>query len=232
MTLKVNPIETTNLNYEICTDEFIELNGISYDSQGNYSQTLSTQFGCDSILNIELLVHQPQTIEESYAFCLRHGIIVQGVLYDTTGQFQQTIIDEFGCEGTLILNLEAEEDCDYCGTTLEINRFQITVKKHETGMINLIIKFKDKLMFKKIVSQNEFESLVAEYAIKKELLNYNQGFLYNSYNNKKSSNSWNSNKEFTEKHVNQYIDNLHLHNKSFEYPEFTFHLQLYSTWSR
>lgn len=216
MILTVHPVETTSLSYEFCTDESIEVNGQVYELPGNYTQILTSQFGCDSILEIEVIIHLPQTREESYAFCLRHGIIVQGVLYDTIGQFQQTYIDEFGCEGTLILNLEAESDCDYCGSTLEISRLQITVNKYDTDMYKLSIKMKDALLFQTDVSSADLIPLINEFAIKKELALRAPQKIYDSYTMLERKNLMSVSDFDDEKQILNYTESLHIHDVSID----------------
>ncbi len=56
LNLNVNPVVTTNLNETICTGESYPFFGQVLTSPGNYSQTLQSVSGCDSVVSLTLTV--------------------------------------------------------------------------------------------------------------------------------------------------------------------------------
>jgi gliding motility-associated-like protein len=60
--LTVNPTSLNNLNETICEGECVTINGTQYCDSGFYSETTSNYLGCDSIINLNLLVLAPEAV--------------------------------------------------------------------------------------------------------------------------------------------------------------------------
>jgi gliding motility-associated-like protein len=56
LNLIVNPILSSLINESICQGEFFSFFGQNLTATGTYSQTLQTSAGCDSIVNLDLIV--------------------------------------------------------------------------------------------------------------------------------------------------------------------------------
>lgn len=63
--LTINQSEATNLSKTICEGLTILIGEESFDKTGNYQIKLTNQFGCDSIVNLELNVNQKFVIENT-----------------------------------------------------------------------------------------------------------------------------------------------------------------------
>jgi len=57
LNLTVNPIDTTDLEAAICEGESFDIGSDSYDQTGSYTSVLSASTGCDSIVNLDLVVY-------------------------------------------------------------------------------------------------------------------------------------------------------------------------------
>ncbi len=60
VTLFVNPVEFTMLEAEICEGESIEFQGVTLTETGDFSAVLTSEAGCDSIVQMMLIVHSPE----------------------------------------------------------------------------------------------------------------------------------------------------------------------------
>ena len=69
--LSIIPSVTTNLIEEICEGENLIIGTEIFANTGNYSVVLTTQLGCDSIVNLDLTVFlQPEIIAENETICI------------------------------------------------------------------------------------------------------------------------------------------------------------------
>lgn len=107
LTLTVEQPEESYIDGEICLGEVYNFNGQPLTFPGFYSQTYPNQFGCDSTINLTLIVHQPgsELLEEE--ICQGDPpIIVAGQAYSQTGLY--TIFTETteGCDSTVFLRLD------------------------------------------------------------------------------------------------------------------------------
>ncbi|MBP1645296.1 MAG: leucine-rich repeat protein [Bacteroidetes bacterium] len=109
----VNLSLTLNLNYndtiiaEICSNETYNANGFNENTAGFYTQNLQTTKGCDSIVNLSLVLN-PISLTTYY------DTICQGNIYnsygfsftaDTTGRYTQNMQTNNGCDSIIALNL-------------------------------------------------------------------------------------------------------------------------------
>ncbi len=58
LALTVNPVDLTELTETFCEGESIQIGDSIFTETGNYSVTLTNQYGCDSIINLALNVNQ------------------------------------------------------------------------------------------------------------------------------------------------------------------------------
>tara|TARA_Y100001968_G_scaffold296098_1_gene304053 strand:- start:646 stop:1383 length:738 start_codon:yes stop_codon:yes gene_type:complete len=58
--LTVYPSPINSASYIICEGDYIQIGNTIYDQQGEYTDTLSTIYGCDSILNTSITVSEPE----------------------------------------------------------------------------------------------------------------------------------------------------------------------------
>lgn len=105
LNLTVNPTPITNLNEEICAGDVFQIGTLSYDTTGNYSTVLSTIHGCDSTVNLTLLVHSNNTTSLTEEICEGDAFSVGNSTYNTTGDFTTTLTNVNGCDSVVDLNL-------------------------------------------------------------------------------------------------------------------------------
>lgn len=104
----------------ICEGESVEFNGKTYDKPGDYIDTLSTVYGCDSILSLHLKVLVPDTIMIDTMICSNETLEFFGVICDTSGVYIHHVPSAIGCDTlyyemhlTVLDALEAALSTDY-----------------------------------------------------------------------------------------------------------------------
>lgn len=112
-----------NLVLNECLGFSIDVNGSTYSTSGNYSDTIigGSSLGCDSIVNIDLTINQPSTGVDVQVACDVFTWI-NGVSY-TSSNFTDTytLTNASGCDSVVTLNLtlnqssSAVETISSCG---------------------------------------------------------------------------------------------------------------------
>lgn len=105
LALTILPILSSDLTEVICEGAIFELNGTSYDSAGDYQQTVEATTGCDSILNITIVVNPVYNIDISEVICEGESFSVGDSTYLTTGDYTNVLPTINGCDSTINLSL-------------------------------------------------------------------------------------------------------------------------------
>ena len=104
--LIVNPNTEENIFAQICDGESFGINGEVYTSSGMYSQQLTNQYGCDSLLNLELEVFELTEETISAQICEGDDVTINDVVYDAAGSYSQTLINSEGCDSLLDIRID------------------------------------------------------------------------------------------------------------------------------
>ncbi|HRG88471.1 MAG TPA: hypothetical protein PLW44_05580, partial [Chitinophagales bacterium] len=94
-------------------------NGINRTTTGSYLDTLINANGCDSVLTLNLTVKPTTAGTISVSICPGQSYLFNGVNRTTAGAYLDTLVNSFGCDSILTLNL--------------------TIKQTTTGTINASI---------------------------------------------------------------------------------------------
>lgn len=100
--------EPTNITETAC-DQFV-WNETTYSQSGQYEQTLSNSYGCDSLVILSLTIHYSDTIDYNVSACENYTWNEQ--TYSQSGQYQQTLQDSYGCDSIVIMNLTIVSNSD------------------------------------------------------------------------------------------------------------------------
>lgn len=90
-----------NLSENHC-DSFI-LNGQTFTSSGIYSQILTNSNGCDSIINLSLIINQSTSSTITDEGCGTY--ILNGQSYTSSGNYAQNLLNVAGCDSIIYLDL-------------------------------------------------------------------------------------------------------------------------------
>ncbi len=104
--LKIIPKSNTTLDYTICEGKNVVVGANSYTKSGKYQLVLSNWQGCDSTIAINLQVNPNSIKNLNYTICEGDSIVIGGVNYTQTGDYQQVLMNQYGCDSTVNLNLK------------------------------------------------------------------------------------------------------------------------------
>ena len=85
----------------ICSGDTVFVGSSSYFAPGNYSDTLFSQSGCDSIINTNLTVFPTLYEYLSYTICDGDSITVGNNIYYNSGSFSDTLLSTFNCDSII-----------------------------------------------------------------------------------------------------------------------------------
>ena len=107
--------DNPEINQEVflCNGDAVQVGGSAYSNPGIYVDTLSSSYGCDSIINTNLILLETEKVYESTKICegdsITHNL---GIFFNPgTYTFLVEIENECNYEYTLHVELESEEIC-------------------------------------------------------------------------------------------------------------------------
>ncbi|MEE2954064.1 MAG: choice-of-anchor V domain-containing protein [Bacteroidota bacterium] len=87
----------------ICNGSFVMVGNSIYTTSGSYSDTLINSAGCDSIINTNLTVQTPVSLE--YTICDGDSVVVGSSTYYMSGNYTDTIQSSIGCDSIVHTNI-------------------------------------------------------------------------------------------------------------------------------
>jgi trimeric autotransporter adhesin len=105
LNLTVRSISFGTYNVSICNGTSYLFNGINRTASGTYRDTLINSFGCDSTVILNLTVRPLSTASISRTICNGSSYLFNGVNLTASGTYRDTLINGFGCDSFLTLNL-------------------------------------------------------------------------------------------------------------------------------
>lgn len=90
---------------DICKGEIYNQFGFNEIGQGFYTHSFLSQYGCDSVVNLSLLVYEPY-YDTIYDTICKGDIYEYGFNADSTGTYIQNLNTQFGCDSILVLHLQ------------------------------------------------------------------------------------------------------------------------------
>jgi gliding motility-associated-like protein len=102
----VTIIKRDTLIEDICDNGSYIFGGVSYNQDGYYSDTLVSNFGCDSIVTLNLIVYpvKNSTVFDTICEGSTYGFL--GKQYSLAGKYNDTLNTYLGCDSIVELNLE------------------------------------------------------------------------------------------------------------------------------
>ncbi|MGB0167491.1 MAG: T9SS type A sorting domain-containing protein, partial [Luteibaculum sp.] len=87
--------------FNICEGETVIVGGISYNEAGNYSQTFTSQAGCDSTYNFEVIVNEAFQENRSETICSGDSLLFFGEYLKSAGVYDTVFQRTNGCDSTI-----------------------------------------------------------------------------------------------------------------------------------
>lgn len=89
----------------ICLGDSVQVGDSTYFAGGTYTQTLTTQAGCDSLFTLNLTVQPPVVVNLDTTLCNGGAIPVGPNTYLTSGLYSDTLVSSVGCDSIVNLDL-------------------------------------------------------------------------------------------------------------------------------
>ncbi len=105
LALTVKQSTITNLTAEICEGETYTQYGFNENNAGTYTQNLQSIIGCDSTINLTLIVNQPSITNLAAEICEGETYTQYGFNESSTGLYTQNLQTTKGCDSTVNLSL-------------------------------------------------------------------------------------------------------------------------------
>ncbi len=105
LNLTVHPNISVSLDAEICQGETYAFNGQSLTAAGTYVETFTSAVGCDSVVTLDLVVHQPSAVSLTEQLCAGETYDFNGRTLDSTGVYVDSLVTGAGCDSVVTLSL-------------------------------------------------------------------------------------------------------------------------------
>lgn len=86
-------------------DPYTSSSGTVYTNSGNYAEIFQNTTGCDSIVTIQLTVHQEYDTSFSAGICAGETYLFDGMSLDSSGLYNALFTTIYGCDSVITLNL-------------------------------------------------------------------------------------------------------------------------------
>ncbi|MEI6694665.1 MAG: gliding motility-associated C-terminal domain-containing protein [Bacteroidota bacterium] len=103
--LSVNPNKQILLNTMLCQGEAINIGSHTYTISGDYTDSLTTYLGCDSIIHTHLTVYPVKQTALYPKICQGETFIFNSHYYSTAGTYKDTLLTYLGCDSIITNNL-------------------------------------------------------------------------------------------------------------------------------
>lgn len=104
-TITVSPVYNLVITETICSNEFYTLGNQQLNQPGNYFLNLQTVAGCDSIIDLTLIVNPSYSFTRDTSICEDEPFVYYGQTLSTTGVYQFDLQTALGCDSIIIYNL-------------------------------------------------------------------------------------------------------------------------------
>ncbi|MEZ4968024.1 MAG: hypothetical protein R2791_22475, partial [Saprospiraceae bacterium] len=103
--LTVTPPLENHITASICEGDSYPVGNSNYNQTGSYQNFLITPEGCDSIVFLDLTVHQPVEVDIAATICSDSSYMLGSNSYTVSGNYQEILSSVAGCDSTVNLAL-------------------------------------------------------------------------------------------------------------------------------
>ncbi len=97
--VEFNLLDTIELVEQICSGQFFNFNGTELSIAGDYQEIFQNQYGCDSIVNLTLVVEDDIEVELEYLICPGDSVEINGSWYFANSDlFFADLAQNGGCD--------------------------------------------------------------------------------------------------------------------------------------
>ena len=103
--LSFTPMAGTPIPTSTCVNYTSPSGNYIWSTTGIYTDTLTAQSGCDSIVSIDLTILPPDATTENVTACASYTWPANGTTYTNAGTYTAVLTNQAGCDSTVTLNL-------------------------------------------------------------------------------------------------------------------------------
>ncbi|MBI5218085.1 MAG: hypothetical protein HY958_04065, partial [Bacteroidia bacterium] len=103
--ITVNEIYTISNSAVICDGDSLFAGGLWQYSSGTFTDSLTTIFGCDSVITTVLIVNSAFVISSVVEICEGDSILLGGSWQTEAGDYSDVLQSVYGCDSTVVTNL-------------------------------------------------------------------------------------------------------------------------------
>ncbi len=110
LNLNVLPPIETYLQEEICEGEFLTVGGQIFTAPGQHVVTLTSDFGCDSTVYLDLTVNPLLQTAIAPEICFGDTLTVGGEAFTETGTYSVSLLSSEGCDSIVTVDLTVQPE--------------------------------------------------------------------------------------------------------------------------
>ncbi|MGN0187695.1 MAG: T9SS type A sorting domain-containing protein [Paludibacteraceae bacterium] len=110
LTLQIRQEIRSILYQEICHGDSLLFAGQFRTQSGTYTDTLTTLFGCDSIVTLNLRIKPEIRTTYSHELCYGDSLLFGGKYRAQSGTYNDTLTTATGCDSVVVLNLQIKPE--------------------------------------------------------------------------------------------------------------------------
>lgn len=118
--------DTSSQSISACNSYLWPVTGQTYTTSGEYKDTLSNIFGCDSIVTLHLAIKNSSSSTETITRCNSYTWSATGLTYTTGGTYTTTLVNTVGCDSLATLNLTITNSTSSTETITECDSYTWT----------------------------------------------------------------------------------------------------------
>ncbi len=101
------PTDTTYQQASICTGDSIVIANSTFYNAGSYQVVLTNTFGCDSIIEVEIMELSVDTTYQQASICAGDSIVIANSTFYNAGSYQVVLTNTFGCDSIIEVEIMA-----------------------------------------------------------------------------------------------------------------------------
>jgi gliding motility-associated-like protein len=105
-TLDVFPVDSISFSVALCQGQGYNFNGDEITQSGQYNAIFANQYGCDSLVNLNVEVYPISFSELEETICQGDVFYFQGSPLSQSGNYQAVLSNFYGCDSLISLQLE------------------------------------------------------------------------------------------------------------------------------
>jgi gliding motility-associated-like protein len=105
LTLTVKPKKYINLNRTICQGQSVTAGNQTFNTSGNFTVTIQSSLGCDSIISLNLLVNPVKTSSITNTICDGKSVTIGNQTFSEDGSYTISLTTSEGCDSIVNLTL-------------------------------------------------------------------------------------------------------------------------------